>query len=183
MRGRSTIRINKTIHNNEGFTLVELLVSLLLIGVLLGLIFFIYFYGTNTFNKGSKQTFVQQDTRIISEIITKEIRNSKAISNNLSNVLSADDNYYFELLFDANQLVKKKYNKVGDVLETTRFADTLSDLSFEISSNNNDIIIVKIMTLDDNQQFSTSQEILINNTDSIKAFEGLANNIFYTKYD
>ena len=63
----------------KGFTLVELLIVLAIGGVILALAFSLQGFGIRSFRMGSSQAAIQQDARIIDELIKREIRNAMRI--------------------------------------------------------------------------------------------------------
>ncbi len=60
--------------DEDGITLVEILIVLALIGIVHGLAFSLYYFGATAFSGGENQSIVQQRIRLASRIITDEVR-------------------------------------------------------------------------------------------------------------
>jgi len=70
----------KSIFENKGFSLVEIVITLALLGIILVPIFSFYFFGANTYEAAQKKSNIQNDILIAAEFITKELRTATAIS-------------------------------------------------------------------------------------------------------
>ncbi|NLT93958.1 MAG: prepilin-type N-terminal cleavage/methylation domain-containing protein [Clostridia bacterium] len=66
--------------NNKGFTLVELLISLGLLGLIISAASFMYFTGVQGFNRSENQVKVQQNLRIAMNTLSSEIRKADGIT-------------------------------------------------------------------------------------------------------
>lgn len=74
---------NKKTHSRlgwqGGYSLVELVIVLALLGVILAIGYNFYFYTTQAFKEGEKQAAVQQNVRVVADFITKELRYASII--------------------------------------------------------------------------------------------------------
>lgn len=68
-----------TVRRSKGLTLIELLISIALIGIIMSAAFSLQIFGTKTFKRGEDRADNQFDTRMASEFITKEIRYAKSL--------------------------------------------------------------------------------------------------------
>jgi len=67
------MKIPKTILNNRGFTLVELIISLALLTVVLGLGYNLYFFANQAYAKAEARWIAQQNAQSAADFITKEM--------------------------------------------------------------------------------------------------------------
>jgi prepilin-type N-terminal cleavage/methylation domain-containing protein len=76
--------MNTSIKNENGITLIELLVALALLGTIIGLISSVHIFGQKQFTSQSKQIQHESNVRYAMNMITKEVRSSPtiAVSNN-----------------------------------------------------------------------------------------------------
>lgn len=63
-------------HDSRGITLVEVLITLAVAGILLSAAFSLQIFGVRSFTKGVGRATVQQETRILETIIERELRNA-----------------------------------------------------------------------------------------------------------
>ena len=68
------------VQKNEGFTIIELVITLAILGIVISLGFSFFSFGNNTFSKGQSQSSIQHTVRMASRYITDEIRTSKDIT-------------------------------------------------------------------------------------------------------
>jgi len=64
----------KRISETKGLTLMEILITLALLGIILVPIFSFYFFGTNTYEAAEKKSNIQNDVLLAAEFITKQLR-------------------------------------------------------------------------------------------------------------
>lgn len=68
------------LQRESGFSLVELLIALTLFGVVLSIGYSIHYFGIVSFDRGQNQMERQREARLISRILTEEIRYAKEIT-------------------------------------------------------------------------------------------------------
>jgi len=71
--------MSKFIINNKGVTVVELLLVIAIGGLILGMALSLQNFGLRSFIVGTSQAEIQQNARLIDEIIRREIRNADKI--------------------------------------------------------------------------------------------------------
>jgi prepilin-type N-terminal cleavage/methylation domain-containing protein len=135
--------------NNKGFTMVELLISLGLFGLIISAAGFLYFTGVEGFNRSENQVKVQQNLRVAMNTLSSEIRKADKIN-------IQPNKQKIELTFSDGSL--KSYEFVSSHKEI-RLAESNSTLAmyiencrFQYEGENN---LIKI-TLS-NQEFSGVQ--------------------------
>jgi prepilin-type N-terminal cleavage/methylation domain-containing protein len=74
--------IKNELRNNQGITLVELMVTLALLGIVLALGYLYFGFGVQAFQRGEKQSIAQQAVRLTADYITVELRFAKQIEIN-----------------------------------------------------------------------------------------------------
>ena len=74
----SKLKLNKIIET-KGLTLIEIIISLALLGIILVPIFSFYFFGANIYKAAEKKSKVQNDILFAAEFITKELRTATDI--------------------------------------------------------------------------------------------------------
>lgn len=72
--------VNKIKINNKAVTLIELVVALAILLIVLVLSFSIFIFNLRSFERGEIRSEVQNDVRMVSDLITYEIRNARDIS-------------------------------------------------------------------------------------------------------
>ncbi|MDY6826368.1 MAG: prepilin-type N-terminal cleavage/methylation domain-containing protein [Bacillota bacterium] len=94
----------KKFQDDHGFTLVELMVTLALLGIVLALGYLYFGFGVQAFQRGERQSIAQQAVRLTSDFITSELRFAKQIEINPEGGISEtgyryiyqeDDSIYF----------------------------------------------------------------------------------------
>jgi prepilin-type N-terminal cleavage/methylation domain-containing protein len=78
------MRITRKIKNNNGLSLVELLVALSLVSMVILVVMSMSLFGLRSFDKGINQSDVQFEVRRASAKITEELRNAIAIETSTS---------------------------------------------------------------------------------------------------
>ena len=64
------------ITKKNGFTLVEVLVAVVLLGIVISLGYNLFFYGIRSFTGATTQSLLQRNARLASTIIVREVRNA-----------------------------------------------------------------------------------------------------------
>lgn len=167
MACREEIRIYKYRNfKSRGFSLIELLVSIGLMGIVILIIFSIFLTSNKIFNKTTNQSSNQQDVRLVADYITREIRSAKIISIN-ENDVKKDNNKYYALIFKIDSNDNKKYLIKKSIDTSTgsteiKIGNSLNDLKFLPASKNG---MMKISITDDekNQNYNLVFEFSLDN--------------------
>lgn len=99
---------NNLIRNNKGITLVELLISLSIAIVILGLIFSLFFFGNTTYSSGTTQNNIQTDLRLASDIIRDNVRYASDLTVINTDGTGLDANLNYVYLSSDSQSIKLK---------------------------------------------------------------------------
>jgi len=65
--------------NSKGYTLIELIIVIAILGIVISLGFSFFFFGNSSFSKGQNQSTIQHSVRMASRYITDEIRTAKDV--------------------------------------------------------------------------------------------------------
>ena len=120
--------IIKIIKKQDGFTLVELLIILFLIGIVLYLGLLYFNYSARALERGEQKTIAQQTTRSTSDFITREIRFAKEIEINPEGELS--DSGYNYIYLENNSIIFRDANENERVLADSDLDDVPYSIYF-----------------------------------------------------
>jgi prepilin-type N-terminal cleavage/methylation domain-containing protein len=102
----------------NGLTLIELVVSLALIGLVLQVVYSLFLMGYTTFDYSSNKTFAQQEVRLLSDVVNSEL---KYVTNMTTDPTVVEEhflgNYYsmeLEIVNDIPVLIRKYYEDDGE---------------------------------------------------------------------
>jgi len=65
--------------DDRGFSLVEVMITITLVGLTMGAVYSLYVFGANSFTRGEEQVLLQRDVRRAAEIISDTIRYARSI--------------------------------------------------------------------------------------------------------
>ena len=141
--------------NSQGFTLIEILITIIIASIVFGVAFSLQFFGLRTFSMGSSQAEVQQSARIVEEVLRKELRNA---------VYIGDTQIYF-----VGEEEKTAPNYLSFSGQTLSFGENGSSKLFiegiqSISISNKDQKTLSIVITGTGNSFELSNEIFLNNT-------------------
>lgn len=173
--------MKKAKYNNKGVTLIELLIVLAIIGIVLQVLYSIFFIGNKSFNTSKNKGFAQQDSRIAYTYITNELKTAKFIS---PNQLTGK---YYSLRFENGELYKDLYNEDG-TKQIILISNNLNKVEFiHLDVTSRGIINVIIVAEEgkegkDKQDYKLNFNVLLEN---IPNYEELidADIIYYSKYE
>jgi len=164
--------------NNQGITLIELLIGSSLLVIVLGIAFSLHSFGTRSFSSGASRGDVQQNARLVADFITSEIRFAKNadILESFSSSEEFEENFHYIFLESGSIMYKEKgenlLEKFSDISQKVDF-----ELSFKISDdlhNDNDNVLKLIVSAEDDNErdFEVKTELIILNlTDKISGLE------------
>lgn len=160
------------INNNKGFTLIEILLVLVIGATIIGAAFSLQLFGWRSFNIGTSQASLQQQARLIDEIIRSQIRNVRYIGfeKNDSNRNLNLTNDFFQFGFSSNLTTINLHN--------------IDSIAIEFDSISNNMLRYQIIVQEANNEFVLSNSLLLNNIQLNQLFEqektvNLPNDILY----
>lgn len=177
--------MKKNILNNKGVTLIELLIVLAIIGIILQVVYSIFFVGNKSFNIGKDRGFAQQDARIASDIVIKELRTAKSIS-----FIDGEftGKHYSLSRNSSGQLIRTSFDGINITETKVLFSGSLIGLKFNNKLNESNVIVSgivngKIIAEEGKQQTSFNFDILLENIPNYNTVITDEETIYYTKYD
>lgn len=126
----SKLKLNKIIET-KGLTLIEIIISLALLGIILVPIFSFYFFGANIYKAAEKKSKVQNDILFAAEFITKELRTATDIY--LNKTLNQNKDLYNCSIGLKNGCIEYYYNNKSKPLTNS----VIIELSFTLKRNSN----------------------------------------------
>ena len=176
--------INRLLRNNKGFTLIEIILTLTLMIIVLGVTYNIFFTGNKIFNMSKSQSLIQNDVRIAAEYITKELKNAIFIYDNVEFLEGEDEYYSLELKGDesSKNLLRRAYTKFNNTtsVEENILGNFLTDLKFS-PSDNSSLLSITISAKEKEQDYTLEFKIMLNNIPNIALPEEDIHRIFYVK--
>ncbi|MCR3921442.1 MAG: hypothetical protein NUK65_02860 [Firmicutes bacterium] len=165
---------NRLIKTEKGLTVVELVIALALLGMVLGLGYMFYAFGTTTFAAGETQSNVQQSVRIAANMISNEVRYAETaeILDSLAEDTFPDDDYTY-IYGDGHALLLHQQGEVTPI----RFFGGMADdgdviITFKPSSTNSKLLDFKIVGTNkkgtpQEKEYIIDYEVLLPNISSI----------------
>jgi uncharacterized repeat protein (TIGR02543 family)/prepilin-type N-terminal cleavage/methylation domain-containing protein len=145
------------IRKKHGFTLVEIIISIAIMGIVLMTIFSFYNFGSNTFIRGKDEYAAQSTARLANDYIFDQLRLATTASLSNSNPGTLDDDYsYFYVT--GGQLYHYKWT--GTMHELRTIADSIQSISFGGSSDN---LVVSITVKNNKQVYNSESNLALPN--------------------
>lgn len=170
--------------NKKGITLIEIILTLALLSIAIGVAYSIHFSGNKSFKVSKDIGFAQQDARIISEYLNKELKYSSKIFENEGN----REGRYFSIELRNNSngtktLVKTEYKDGEAPCETKLLSKDWENVE-EVELEQENRIIKGLITikLNDNTDYKLPITIPlenINDTSELKSISLSTNKIYY----
>lgn len=148
----------------QGVTIVELLIGLSLLGVVLGVAYSLYFFGMTSFSRGQQQASRQQEARFISRVLSDELRYAREIEVldvKSENFLEDDSFFYID---ERGNVVKAEATKTTILAELGDY-DLLS-LRFATSSDEGRVVDITIGVTSNSREYELSTSVLLLNLDA-----------------
>ncbi len=104
-------------NKKNGFTLVEVILTIALIGIVTPIIYSLLFSGQKSFKLGTEEVYEQQDHRLLRNQLAKELRFATYLSNDKPKRDSDDNKYkkYYSIELEDEKIIKKEYKKSDDL--------------------------------------------------------------------
>lgn len=101
--------VRNRLRSRGGFSLVELLIALTLLGGVLGVAYSLHYYGLVSFSRGENQLAKQQDVRFVAKILSDEIRFAPEIEiiNGSHGSFTPESNGDYFLFNDEGKIIKR----------------------------------------------------------------------------
>ncbi|MBS3968852.1 MAG: prepilin-type N-terminal cleavage/methylation domain-containing protein [Clostridia bacterium] len=161
------LSIIKNIKNQAGLSLIELVLTLVLLGMILAIGYNFFFLGYTSFVRGEAQSIIQSYTRNTAAIITKDLRNATKIGvfNDLTDAAVQANERVFYL---ENNRVYHQQGTSQILYETEPF---ISDINFELEVANDKYVLVFIIEGNkDGKIYIIESNVLLNNISYEKIF-------------
>src|SRR5690554_3084742 len=102
--------MNKLLKNKKGFTLLELIVVISIIGMVITTIFSIVFFGYDVYGRTTEDYIIQSDVRLAMEEVNQTIRDSKALFA-VPDISYMDDQWnYIGLSADESRIIDYRWD-------------------------------------------------------------------------
>ncbi|QNO16115.1 prepilin-type N-terminal cleavage/methylation domain-containing protein [Alkalicella caledoniensis] len=133
------------LRNDRGITLIEVIISMVIMSIVMALAFSLYFFGLRSFSTSTSQADIQQEVRLVDEIIKKQLRNALELT-----IDSGSD--YHEL-----KLVNNKFYYNNNQSVSLKWVQNI----IVNSNTNGNILIYEIITKEN--RFNMKNQLLLNN--------------------
>jgi prepilin-type N-terminal cleavage/methylation domain-containing protein len=149
------------IKRKKGLTLVEVMVTIAILGIVMSVVFSFLIFGNRTFNKDMTQYDIQSNTRLASDSLSEVLQYAvelELVDPPVSAI--ADDNLYNFIYFENNKIVHSMYVPGGlprkvmifdGPFTNTSYFEAVSEygitLNFEANDANSDYKINKAINL------------------------------------
>ena len=156
----------------DGISLVELVIVLALLSVVLAIGYNFYFFGVNAFATGEKQSNVQQNIRMSSNYIKKEIQfaHNMAVMNDIAEVPLNDDQYDYIYLDPNTGMLTHLQNGEATGIDVLGGLSSGTNLTanFRPQSAGSNILIYTISGVNEGQTYDISSDIYLPNVPAIE---------------
>lgn len=143
--------------DQKGITLVEMLITLALFSIVIGVLFGVFAVSNRAYKSGSDQSFQQKDARLAARVIEKQLRNAKDIGAN-----PLDGDFYYSLKLEKQEgqglgsLVLERIE--GASSKKTSFGNEFKEISFEKGEASNILNYSLVL-----EKYEISSAIKLNN--------------------
>ncbi len=151
---------SQVIKHQGGFTVIELVLALFILGLVLAGAYSFFIFSWSSFDRGSSRAVVQNNLRMAAEEITKEVRYAESIeiidSEAIPGSAENDDVYIF---LNNNGRIERKDSSGSRIIPHELDSNVLFDLSFD-ESGNSDLLKFIIEEINSGMEFDTEVRIL-----------------------
>jgi len=155
----------KYLISEKGITLVEVIISLAILGMVFTGTQLLNHFGLVSFNKGNVQTNLQQELRIADTFITNEVRHATEIHVLEEVPENIDDKYNYIFIDDEDNIISSK----GTTRKT--IVDGISSLKFS-GKNSDELLYFEIHNAEKKQQYKIEKQVYPINMDLLDATIG-----------
>lgn len=144
--------------NNKGFTLIEVIISLALMGIVAAMIYSLFDFNLKSYAIGNRQSHLQSEVRLSAGNLTKIVRNADKMQ--LIDTPATFDVSKRYIFTRNNEIVF--YNKGNEIILSSANHSRFT-VSFTKSSTANRSLAFTIRGTDGNETFYLDSEVLIQN--------------------
>lgn len=156
--------------NDNGFTLVELVIAMAILLIILSFGYVMYFFGLRSFQSVEEQWKVQHEVQLGANFITNSVRNAIEIELNPNDILPWDDKDNYICLEKLTQGDQQKYSimHISNKGRTSVTGPVIDKLQFElIKTNDNYILSFDIIGSSGESSYRLNSSVFLNNSDKI----------------
>lgn len=151
----SRLKLN-SILETRGLTLIEILITLALLGIILVPFFSFYIFGTNTYEAAEKKSNIQNDVLLAAEFITTELRTATAIYLDKASIDNKD--LYNSSIGLKKGCIEYHYNNKSKLITNPNIVK----LSFTLKRNSN-ILEFHIVGGEGKEQYNIDSKVTLLN--------------------
>ncbi len=176
MKNNNTEKLIDIIKNNKALTLIEIIVTMAILGIIIAFVFSFQSFETKIFNRTVTKSDLQSDVRTAADYIVSELRNATEIS--LST--PANPSNYSRIYISSNQIAVNKTDG-SNAFRTEAVIAESDDLSFLVApSGASYMLSFSIKATKDGQDYQTTGSVVLNNIREITGSTS-GNSIYYIK--
>lgn len=149
------------ISNNRGITLVELIISIAIMGVITLAIISFFDFGNKSFIYGKKKSDLQHQVQLVSDIITEEIRNATEISLIATPASFTADSYCYIAI--SGQKIILVDNGISTDKTEAIINENVPMFTLTRLSNGNNFVSFTISGTIDSQDYEVTTKVALNN--------------------
>lgn len=171
----------KYIKDNKGFTLLEMAVSLILLGIIFTAVYTFFNYGNITFVKDNQQYTIQSNTRFDMDKVILSIKYSDEIylTENKPTDLEKENSTYSYIYIENDIIYFSIYDNLSGEREETVSKGTylLSDTYFSKDSDSTITLVIRLSSQYNSQTYNIDSQVEITNLNlktPVSCVQGLA---------
>lgn len=157
----------KHLKDNKGFTLMEMAVSLILLGIIVAAVYTFFNYGNKTFVKDNQQFDLQSAARLDMDKIISSIKFSDEIyiTENKPTDLEKESSTYSYIYIENNTIYFSIYDSTSEDRKETVSKGTylLSDSYFAKDNDSTITLVVRISSKYNSQTYNIDSKVEITN--------------------
>jgi prepilin-type N-terminal cleavage/methylation domain-containing protein len=157
---------NSTLKNKNGLTLVEVIITTAIIGMIIAVVFSLFSFGNKTFYMSNSQYDIQSEVRFATDIIIKDLRFATSLEI-LSVDLIKDSNLQEEgfsyFYISDGKLYNVIYDEVADSHNTVIYGRNLDSNLSMFTQVDSSTLGIAVFSQHKNQTYNIKTEIILLN--------------------